>query len=159
MTQRNVQVLVLVLALLPLALAAGKNKLDPKCPRDQAIMAFQKVVKANGGAIDTVHTKNGLIVLVTAPTEKGAKAIQSAAAQYDAAAQKVMASKENVDAHCLELLRLVQQGQVSAETDNIGAGVMFVYTANDASKTVTVQDDCCKWCVCPTTNYRCAHCC
>ncbi|MDP9267082.1 MAG: hypothetical protein M3P27_01995 [Acidobacteriota bacterium] len=160
MIRRIVVAALLLTALSPVAVADKKIKLDPTCKRDQSIMAFQKTIKANGGAIDTIHLKNGLIVLVTARSAKAAKAIQAAAADYRTQEDKAAGEKGNsLDPHCQTLLRLMQQGTVTAETHNIAEGVMLVYLTADPGTVVTIQDDCCKWCTCPSSNWRCSGCC
>jgi hypothetical protein len=161
--KRSIAVTVAILTtLISLGMAAQTHpKQNPKCERDRQIAGFQDIVKQNNGKLDTVHLNKGLAVIVVATESRAVDAIRAAARKYAAFEEAFKGDRaEAQSSECGKSVQLLSGGKATFETHEISGGVMFVYLTPDVDLAVALQDDCCKWCVCPAgTNTGCAHCC
>jgi hypothetical protein len=139
------------------------SKADMSCPRTKVALQFKDAVLATGGTIEPIHTKDGLAVLATAPTDDGAARIRAAAQAYLQQSLQVTNSKAapaKLSASCSEIIGALKSGTVVESTADTQKGTLLSISTTDSRLVDLLQTgDCCKFCTCPTTNWRCAGCC
>ena len=134
------------------------TKSDTTCPRYAIAANLKAVVAANKGVVEPVHTPDGIAVVATAPTDAGVKAIQAAAAKYQADMSK--APVAGGGPNCVAVMRAVSGGQVKESVMTTSNGALILISTGDQNlRDVIQKGNCCDYCVCPSTNHRCSGCC
>ena len=143
----------------------GKHAVDLTCARTAAIQEFKEAVLAKGAAIDSVHVRDGIAVVVTAGSPEGSTAIEAARQKYatfQAASvqeKKSMGAAKRLAGACEQISQAIADGRITEETTPFGAGILFLITSRDSKLRVIIQDnDCCNWCG-PCDSHSTAGCC
>ena len=139
------------------------SRADANCPRTQVADRFKAAVLASHGQIEPIHTSDGLAVLATTENPQDIERVRAAAQSYlresrqlDAAAT----SNAEMSASCREILGAVEAGTVRESAAETEKGVLLSISTTDTRMSGLLQrDNCCQFCVCPSTNHRCAGCC
>jgi hypothetical protein len=143
---------------------AKMSRADMSCPRTPVALQFKDAVLASGGTIEPIHTRDGLAVLATAPSADGTARIRAAAQAYLQQSQQVTTAQAaptaKLSASCSQVLAALQAGTVVESTADTEKGTLLSISTSDPRLVQLLQQgDCCKFCTCPSTNWRCAGCC
>lgn len=137
-------------------IVSAKNK----CNRCDLIDGFKEFVRVNGGTINVVKVKNGLMIVVTSEKKATPSKIQDAA--KDLISKINGLNEEKSDTKCKIFLSDLNENKVSVGIDKIENGVLISEETVDPSALNAVLSDACSWCICRsggTNDAGCASCC
>jgi hypothetical protein len=115
--------------------------------------------------VETVHLKDGLLIVITADSPDTVTIIHKAIAKYlekktsakepsrDLSSQMLGEMKSGTaanttsnDAHFARMMAEMKSGNLSEQVENTSRGAVIVYATRDESLLKMLHDDCCKWC-------------
>ncbi len=99
-------------------------------------------VNAAGAHRQVVALKNGAMIVYTADSPEGVRALQAAVARHNAVVVGVLGGKRagNLCSHCKPLRGAMASGKLNREVVNVQRGAQVVITSNDRATVQRIHD-------------------